>query len=158
MIVQLFCKKRAYTKAMTRKPHSTSLVLLLVCIFTFWWGISVLSQHDLRGSLYVANPSNAAALIITESVSGGVYTYSGTYIPPAACGSFGSGIRYNAADGGHVSVLLLTEPSSGACTQASGNGGSEPFSVSIKPGAVKPAFDGVLLNGNPIPAQLVEAK
>jgi len=151
---------------MTRKPHSTSLVLLLVCIFTFWWGISVLAQHDLRGSLEVTDqtataPSNnlaGAPLLVTETVQGGTHTYSGVYPTPPVCNSFGSGIRYSAANGGHVSVLLITEPSATECAQASGTGSTtgEPFTVSIKLAAgAAPSFDGVLLNGVPILAQLV---
>jgi hypothetical protein len=145
---------------MTRKPHSTSLVLLLVCIFTFWWGISVLAQHDLRGSLEVtdqtAPTASAAALVVNETIQGGTHTYSGVYPSPPACNSFGSGIRYSAANGGHVSILLITEPSATACAQAAGADSGEPFTVSIKLAAgSNPAFDGVLLNGVPIPAQLV---
>ncbi len=144
---------------MKRKPHSTSLVLLLVCIFTFWWGVSVLAQRDLNGTEIVTSQTSSlnssTPLIVSESISGTTHTYSGTFMPPA-CDSFGSGIHYSAQDGGHVSVLLITEPSTTNCAQAAGASTGEPFSVSIKLGAgSSPAFDGVLLNGAPIPAQLV---
>ena len=92
--------------------------------------------------------------MVSESVKGNTYTYSGVYVPPA-CDSFGNGIRYSAANGGHVSVLLITEPAGTACAQAAGISSGEPFSVSIKVAGAAPSFDGVLLNGGAIPAQLV---
>jgi len=95
--------------------------------------------------------------MVSESVKGGTYSYSGTFNPSSACDSFGSGIRYSAEGGGHVSILLITSPASTACAQAAGTSTGEPFSVSIKVGASgAPVFDGVLLNGAPIPAQLVQ--
>jgi hypothetical protein len=147
---------------MKRKPHSTSLVLLLVCIFTFWWGISVLAQRDMVAPAVVANQvpttanaTAAATLVVTEAVAGGTHTYTGTYMPQSACDSFGSGIQYDG--GGHVAILLITNPSSTACAQAAGANAGEPFSVSTK-GAdgSEPVFDGVLLNGVKIPSQLVQ--
>lgn len=152
---------------MKRKPHSTSLVLLLVCIFTFWWGISVLAQRDLEtASPYatqaapaVTTTGSTAPLMVSQSISKGTYTYSGVYQAKSTCDSFGSGIRYSAANGEHVSVLLITGPSAVACAQAAGTGTGEPFSVSIKlGGGSAPIFDGVLLNGSPVPAQLVQGK
>jgi len=153
---------------MKRKPHSTSLVLLLVCIFTFWWGISVLTQNSGRGdgnmvqdfsnltSQTITQATGQAPLLVHETVNGQTHVYSGTFMPKNPCDSFGSGIRYTSAGTGHVSVLLITEPSATACAQAAGTDG-EPFSVSIKVSSdATPAFDGVLLNGNSIPAQLVE--
>jgi hypothetical protein len=148
---------------MKRKPHSTSLVLLLVCIFTFWWGISVLAQHDTStitqsNTQPATTASQAAPLMVSESIKNDTYTYSGVYATPSACDSFGSGIRYSAEEGGHVSVLLITEPASTACAQAAGPMSGEPFTVSIKLAAgSNPAFDGVLLNGSIIPSQLVQA-
>jgi hypothetical protein len=150
---------------MKRKPHSTSLVLLLVCIFTFWWGISVLTQTSVVPSQATAvqdfsNLNKVAItgtpLMVHETVDGATHVYSGTYMPKNACDSFGSGIRYTSAGGGHVSVLLITEPSTTACAQASSGTEGEPFSVSIKVSeGGKPSFDGVLLNGSQIPAELV---
>ena len=148
---------------MKRKPHSTSLVLLLLCIFTFWWGISVLAQHDTL--VATATPSlpttpavtTAAPLLVNGTSKNGTFTYSGVYTPQNACDSFGSGIRYRSNEGGHVSILLITAPSSAACAQAAGITNGQSFSVSIKL-SVKdiPQFDGVLLNGAAIPAQLVQ--
>ncbi|HEV8666944.1 MAG TPA: hypothetical protein VN665_03845 [Candidatus Paceibacterota bacterium] len=146
-----------------RKPHSTSLVLLLVCIFTFWWGISVLAQHDTSGPLASFNQSssapstaNTAPITVRQTNVNGTYTYSGTFIPASPCDSFGSGVRFIQANGGHVAVLLDTEPAAAGCAQASGNDSGEPFSVSVKSKLPQPPqFDGVLLNGTPIPSQLV---
>jgi hypothetical protein len=153
---------------MRRKPHSTSLILLLTCIFAFWWGISVLSQSA-APSLASNNSltptentppstlSNTAALVVHETMNGTTRTYSGTFMPANACDSFGSGIRYNATAGGQISILLITSPASTACAQAAGDSSSQPFSVSIKLAAgSNPGFGGVLLNGTSIPAQLVQ--
>jgi hypothetical protein len=144
---------------MKRKPHSTSLVLLLLCIFTFWWGVSVLAQHDtvqspvaLHNTLPQTN-AGTAPVLVNQTYANGVFTYSGMYTPQNACDSFGSGIDYG---GGHVSVLLITAPATIACAQAAGASDAQPFTVSIKLGPnTVPQFDGVTLNGNPIPAQLV---
>mgnify|MGYP003387647951 CR=1 FL=1 len=147
---------------MKRKPHSTSLVLLLVCIFTFWWGISVLTQSSAPTPVAITHydPAVQSALVplaIHETVDGPTHTYTGTFMPSNACDSFGSGIRYTSADGGHVSLLLITEPSTTQCAQAADLTG-EPFSVSLKLSVgSRPAFDGVLLNGTHIPAELVES-
>jgi hypothetical protein len=144
---------------MKRKPHSTSLVLLLVCIFTFWWGVSVLTQRDGAQSMQLtpgtAQTNEATPVVVHESISGGTYTYSGTYTPPSACDSFGSGIRYSAEGGGHVSILLITDNSTANCAQAATLDQGQPFSVSIKLADKNPVFDGVYLNNTAIPAQLV---
>lgn len=150
---------------MKRKPHSTSLVLLLVCIFTFWWGISVLAQRDLVAPPVATTQTTPTAttaiastpLSVSETIKGTTYYYSGVFTSKDVCYSFGSGIKYSAADGGHVSVLLLTEPATTNCAQTAGTAAGEPFNVSIKLAGAAPVFDGVLLNGAPIPAQLVKA-
>jgi hypothetical protein len=139
-------------KSVKRKPHSTSLILLLACIFAFWWGISILTKP--QPAQPPAAVTQAKPLVVHVTLSGTTQTYSGVFSPPA-CDSFGSGIRYSAANGGHVTVLLITEPASAACAQAAGNSPDEPFSVSVKVSrGSAPIFDGVLLNGSNIPAQL----
>lgn len=156
LIVRHLHKKARILKIMKRKPHSTSLVLLLMCIFTFWWGISVLAQRDLAATpaAALATPMPVAPMMVTESVSGTTYTFSGTYTL-SACSSFGSGIRYSAADRGHATILLITEPSIANCAQAGGPLQEQPFTVSIKVSGEAPAFDGVEVNGSVIPSQLV---
>jgi len=127
----------------------------------------VLAQHDSMqyAPAYIpqapaaneaAGQTGSATMVVNETIAGGTHTYSGTFIPKAACDSFGSGIKYSAAGGGHVSVILITAPSATACAQAASANVGEPFSVSIKlgPGSA-PIFDGVLLNGSPIPSQLM---
>ena len=126
----------------------------------------MLAQHDLQSpSLAAAQPAQTLApattapapLMVSESVKAGTYSYTGTYMPQSPCDSFGSGIRYSAANGGQVSILLITQPATTACAQAAGTSTGQPFSVSIKVKAGNaPAFDGVLLNGASIPAQLVK--
>lgn len=148
---------------MKRKPHSTSLVLLLLCIFTFWWGISVLAQHDASLPSTVAvvsQPSQpaqttAVPVLVSETIKNGTHTYTGSFNPQHACDSFGSGIHYSSNDGGHVSVLLITSPALTDCAQAAGTSSTQTFSVSIKLNASEqPQFDGVLLNGATIPSVL----
>ncbi len=168
MIAQHSPKIEVYTCVMKRKPHSASLVLLLICIFTFWWGISVLSQSSISSTITVPNNQQAVSapaaeldasnpVIVHESVSGNTYTYAGNFIPRSSCGSFGSGIKYSSDNGGHVAVLLIAKTSAVDCAQAAGSSAGEPFSVSIKVATGKsPQFDGVLLNGSLIPAQLVQ--
>jgi hypothetical protein len=143
-------------KSTQRKPHTTSLVLLLVSIFVFWWGISLLAQPTAVPAM-PAPEQIQPPLVVHETISGGTHTYSGTF-DALPCVTFGSGVRYSAANGSHVSVLLITEPVSAACAQAAGTSGTkEPFSVSIKlTKGTLPLFDGVFLNGSSIPAQLVE--
>lgn len=128
----------------------------------------MLSQRQVVATPVAATPSqqNQAAttaasadvpLLVSETVKGSTYFYSGVYQQKSACNSFGSGIRYSAADGGHVTILLITEPLGTSCAQAAGTGSGEPFNVSIKLAGAAPHFDGVQLNGAAIPAQLVEA-
>ena len=124
----------------------------------------MLAQRNLESSAPIAAMPTAptttdagAPIMVSESVSKGTYSYTGTYLPPSGCDSFGSGIRYSAANGGHVSVLLVTAPAATACAQAMGTSTGEPFSVSIKlKTGSSPQFDGVLLNGAAISAQLVQ--
>ncbi len=149
---------------MKRKPHSTSLVLLLMCIFTFWWGVSVLAQRSVPEQSVIAatqtqpevSPAAGTPLMVTESANGNTFTYNGTYQPQNPCDSFGSGIQYNSAsDGGHVVVVILTKPSATACAEAASVSPGQPFSVSMQLSTnTAPIFDGVLVNGAPIPARL----
>jgi hypothetical protein len=140
---------------MRRKPHSTSLVLLLVCIFAFWWGVSVLAQNSSFGGTQTAatGQSNAGPLAITESRSGDTYTYSGNFVPGSACEQIGSGISYSGTAQNQVTILLNTTSASTDCAQAAGTA-SIPFSASIKLAGGEPSFAGVLLNNQPIAAQL----
>jgi hypothetical protein len=148
---------------MTRKPHSASLVLLLICIFAFWWGISLLSQSSIPVSntvqtTFSGSNGSATPLVVHESVAGSAYTYSGTYMPRSVCDSFGSGIRYNSEDGGHVSILLIAKPSTIDCAQAEDTAAGEPFTVAIKLAVgSNPQFDGVFLNGTKLPSQLIKS-
>lgn len=147
---------------MSRKPHSTSLILLLVCIFAFWWGISIFSSYSVSTkSATAAAPGPAASIapraepiVVYETNNAGVYTFSGSYTLPSSCDSLGSGIRY---DSGGVSVLLSMEPPATVCTAAAG-ALAEPFSVSIKlPKGAPPVFAGVFLNGSAIPASVSQS-
>ncbi len=162
MIAQSSHKIQVYTCVMKRKPHSASLVLLLICIFTFWWGISVLSQSTIpvSSSTPAGTQYNAGSepLLVHESMSGTTRTYSGTFIPNSACDTFGSGIKYSSESGGHVSVLLISKSSSTDCAQAAEGSLDEPFTVSIKLAAGNnPTFDGVFLNGTMVPSQLIKS-
>jgi hypothetical protein len=149
---------------MKRKPHSASLVLLLICIFAFWWGISVLSQSTMPAPMAMQNAADQsidsgvlAPIVVRESVTGETHTYSGTFMQRSLCDSFGSGIRYNSESGGHVSILLISKASGTACAQAAGEITAEPFTVSIKLASnVQPVFDGVQLNGAVVPSQLIK--
>ncbi len=142
---------------MRRKAHSTSLVLLLICIFAFWWGISVFSQHTFTVfSSVTTNAQQTSAVIVHETVSGNTRTYSGTFNSKAMCGSFGSGIQYSAQNGGSVSVLLVTDASAQCAQSFDASAIPEPFNVSIQLPGTTPTFEGVLLNGIALPSQLVQ--
>jgi hypothetical protein len=132
-----------------------SLVLLLLCIFAFWWGISVFSRNVSTGNQVVVS-SNAVQrpLIIKETHSDDEYTYSGTYLPKNPCEQLGSGIRFVNQNGGEVTILLTTALSATECAQANDGEQGIPFSVSIKD-REKPHFMGVLLNSIEVPSELV---
>jgi len=125
-----------------------------VCIFAFWWGVSVLTQGSSTTTASFSNtaPGGAAPLTIIESHTGNTYTYSGAYTTHA-CQSLGSGIAL-AGGGGKVTILLTTAPSTFDCAQAAGDTMPEAFSVSVIHKGAAPEFEGVMLNGQPLPATL----
>jgi len=148
---------------MRKKPHSTALVLLMVCIFAFWWGISILAEHTFSSSVSAsastaAPTENTEPLTVYESSSGQIYTYHGTYAA-GDCDSLGSGARYEGGKNGQVIILLTTISSPTNCADASKAAGNETqdfsVSVSVQPG-YSIAFQGLMLNGTLMPTQLVK--
>lgn len=149
---------------MRRKPHSTSLVLLLVCIFAFWWGISVWVGHTTVSTTTTASaPATASdasvqdsdALKVTEAKSGDTYTFNGSLPTLTECDGLGSGISYEGSTN-KVTILLTTSKPVTACAQAA-SADAPAFSVSIKHPGAAPLFGGVRLNGTLVPAQLVQS-
>lgn len=150
---------------MRRKPHSTSLVLLLVCIFAFWWGISVWIGHTttFNTATTATTPSIASdapaqtadTLKVIESKNGSTYTFNGSLPSLTDCDGLGSGISYDGATD-KVTILLTTSKPATACAEAAGTD-APSFSVSIKHAGAAPQFGGVRLNGTLAPAQLVQS-
>lgn len=146
-----------------RKPHSSALVLLVVLIFGFWWGVAVFAHYVRTGSEITAGgtaPLYYTAqhpLSVTYTRANDEIHYQGNFSLPS-CEALGSGISYKGKNPSHVALMFMSSKSPVACAQAASED-KTPFELSIelKESDPLPVFDGVTLNGKTLPSTLAEA-
>jgi hypothetical protein len=96
-------------------------------------------------------------IAVHSSIANNEASYTGDIVIPSACDILGTGIAVKGQNPAHVTVLFtLTAPQTG-CAAAAQTLTTAPFAVSvtIMPGAKKPVFDGVTVNGVIMPITLV---
>jgi len=146
------------------KKNTTTLVSLIVAIFAFWWGVSVLDQtQNVPKVITVAaadlqiDPYTAASVIVVHHSldANHMDAFSGTITLPSGCDDLGTGIASHGSNPAHVTILLTVLKDPG-CTSAPPGGSDQPFSVSLSHAATAPVFDGVTVNGVIVPSKVVE--
>ena|SRR5579859_3766608 len=138
-----------------------AFTILLVAIFAFWWGISVLDYQSAGATSESASPAAASKevsymgdmpILVVDTQDKSTHSYHGALAVPS-CEQLGSGVSTVGSKPVHV-TLRLTLTASGDCSSSPME--SQAFAVSVSEGSAAVVFDGVVINDQIVPSQVSE--